>query len=193
MRQRDLAPRDWATTQHNKGSTLLALSEVENNAAPLNEAVAAFELALSVRTASSAPRDWAATQNALANALVRLGIASQRVDLTERALNSFLAAREVFRREGMRHYAEVLDRQIAHVALGLAQVLREEGEEKKDAALLTKAIWAYRIAVKDYLREHDPQDWAAAQCALGNIFDGMARRSGSAAALGEAVAASAPP
>jgi uncharacterized caspase-like protein len=74
-------PEDWAATQDNLGNALITLGVRESGKTRLEEAVAAFHLALEERARERMPLEWASTQNNLANALLALG---ERESGTER-------------------------------------------------------------------------------------------------------------
>jgi tetratricopeptide (TPR) repeat protein len=97
--------RDWAMTQNNLGAALSAqagLAEGAARAALLEQAVAAYRAALTVRTRESAAPDWAATQNNLGNALraqAELAEGAARAALLEQAVAAYRAALTVYTRE----------------------------------------------------------------------------------------------
>jgi predicted component of type VI protein secretion system len=62
-------PLDWASTQNNLGNALRALGGRESGTARLEEALAAFRVALEERTRERVPLQWAGTQNNLGSAL----------------------------------------------------------------------------------------------------------------------------
>jgi Tetratricopeptide repeat len=66
-------PLDWAMTQNNFGNALARLGERESGTAHLEEAAAAYRLALEERTRDRVPLDWAQTQNNLGLTLEALG------------------------------------------------------------------------------------------------------------------------
>lgn len=70
---RATAPIDWAKTQMNLGNALAVLGERQVGTARLEEAVAAYRLALEEWTRERVPLDWARTQTNLGNALAALG------------------------------------------------------------------------------------------------------------------------
>ena len=71
-------PLDWAATQNNLGSALLTLGERESGTARLEEAVAAYRVALEERTRERVPLDWATTQHNLGVALWTLARARKQ-------------------------------------------------------------------------------------------------------------------
>ena len=66
-------PLDWALTQMNLGIALKKLGEREAGTGRLDEAVAAYRLALQERTRERVPLQWAMTQINLGLALAALG------------------------------------------------------------------------------------------------------------------------
>lgn len=91
-RTRERVPLAWATTQNNLGNALLSLGEREGDAARLEEAVAAFRLALVEQTRERVPLDWAMTQNNLGLALLRLGDREGGAARLEEAIAAFRLA-----------------------------------------------------------------------------------------------------
>jgi hypothetical protein len=85
-------PLQWATTQMNLGNALAALGERETGeagTAHLEEAVAAYRLALEERTRERVPLDWALTQMNLGNALATLGSSEVGTARLEEAVAGF--------------------------------------------------------------------------------------------------------
>jgi tetratricopeptide (TPR) repeat protein len=70
---RERVPLQWAMTQMNLGSALMALGERESGTVRLEEAVAAYRTALQENTRERVPLEWATTQMNLGNALMTLG------------------------------------------------------------------------------------------------------------------------
>jgi len=71
----EVAPREWAATQNNRGATLIQLASAsagEERRWALKESVACFDAALLVYTRELAPLEWAATQNYKGDALREL-------------------------------------------------------------------------------------------------------------------------
>ena len=66
-------PLDWAATQTNLGTALLALGRRENGTDRLEQAVAAYRAALEEYARDRVPLDWALIQNNLGGALAALG------------------------------------------------------------------------------------------------------------------------
>ncbi len=93
-------PLNWATTQNNLGTALWTLGERENGTARLEEAVAAYRLALQERTRNRVPLDWADSRYNLGNALAILAERTgDRARIVE-AIACMRDAAQVFREGG---------------------------------------------------------------------------------------------
>ena len=62
----------WAETQHDLGDALRRLDERDSGTAHLEQAVAAYRAALTIRTGDRVPLLWARTENALGSTLPTL-------------------------------------------------------------------------------------------------------------------------
>ena len=164
------------------GVSLWALGERESGAARLEEAVAAYRVALEEQTRERVPLDWAATQSNLGNALRTLGERESGTARLEEAVAAYRAALEEQTRERV-----PLDWAATQNNLGLA--LSGLGERESGTARLEEAVAAYRAALEEQTRERVPLDWAATQNNLGLALSGLGEREGGTARLEEAVAA----
>jgi hypothetical protein len=92
-------------TQNNLGATLRDLAgrtEGTRSAQLLSEAVAAYRLALEVRTRDRLPQDWAGTQNNLGNTLRDLALRAEEpraAQLLSEAVAAYRLALEVYTRD----------------------------------------------------------------------------------------------
>jgi tetratricopeptide (TPR) repeat protein len=100
-------PLDWAATQNNLGFALQTLGARESGTARLEDAVAAYRLALEERTRERVPLDWATTQNSLGNALRALGERESGTTRLEDAVAAYNAALSAFVRAGAGFYIEM--------------------------------------------------------------------------------------
>ena len=87
----------WAGTQHDLGTVLLALGKRESGTARLEEAVAAFREALKERTREGWSLQWAGAQNGLADALSEQGARTRDKSLLRDALAAVEGALDVYR------------------------------------------------------------------------------------------------
>jgi hypothetical protein len=78
--------------------------ERESGTAHLEEAVAAYRLALQERTRERVPLQWATTQTNLGTAFLRLGERTHDRAKLEEARKAVNAAFEVFMQAGQEHY-----------------------------------------------------------------------------------------
>jgi len=85
-------PLDWAATQNNLGTALLALGEREADVVRLEEAVAAHRAAAEELTRERFPLRWATTQHNLGLALLSLGGRESGTTRLEAAVEAYSAA-----------------------------------------------------------------------------------------------------
>ncbi|MBV8457726.1 MAG: hypothetical protein JO122_14050, partial [Acetobacteraceae bacterium] len=92
--------KDWADTEDNLASTLLALGKRKSGTARLEEAVAAERLALEQRQRDQTSRGWAFSEMGLGNALAALAERQRSVPRTEEAIASIRGAAAVYQQMG---------------------------------------------------------------------------------------------
>jgi tetratricopeptide (TPR) repeat protein len=127
----------------------------------LELSIAAYELALQVRTREAFPENWAGTQNNL-GAAYRNRIRGERAENLEKAIAAYELALQVRTREAFPH-----DWAMAQNNLGTAYSDRIRGERAEN---LEKAIAAYELALQVYTREAFPNAWAMVQNNLGTAY-----------------------
>jgi tetratricopeptide (TPR) repeat protein len=132
----------------------------------LELSIAAYELALQVRTREAFPENWALTQNNL-GAAYRNRIRGERAENLEKAIAAYELALQVRTREAFPN-----DWATTQNNLGNAYANRIRGERAEN---LEKAIAAYELALQVYTREAFPNDWAMAQNNLGNAYSDRIR------------------
>ena len=116
--------------------------------------IAAYELALQVRTRRAFPVDWAEIQSALANAYSER-IRGERADNLEQAIVLFEEALHVLTRDEFPvGWARVKN----NLALTYSERIRGERADN-----LERAIEIYEQALQVFTREAFPEDWARAQ------------------------------
>jgi tetratricopeptide (TPR) repeat protein len=175
-------PLEWAGAQNTLGWALTKFGERKGGTTYLQEAVAAYRLALDEFTREHAPLKWAATQNNLGIALARLGDRERSVERLEAAVEAYRAALlEWTRASGGRNWA------VTQNNLGTA--LRRLGDRDPDTGRLRQAVAAYRLVLEEFTREASPLDWAIVQNNLGNALATIGGREGDVDHLHEAVAA----
>ena len=84
--------------QNNLGAALRILGERESGKERLEEAVAAYRMALDETTLADHPLDWATTQNNLGNALQTLGARESRKERLEETVAAYQLALEEWTR-----------------------------------------------------------------------------------------------
>jgi len=150
------APLDWAMTQNNLGLALSRLGERENGTARLEQAVAAYRLALEEWTRDRVPLAWATTQSNLGNALFRLGEREGGTASLEAAVAAYQLALEECTRDRV-----PLDWAMTQTNLGFA--LACLGEREDDPARVEQAVLAHRAALEVFSPEDSPAYHAVAQ------------------------------
>lgn len=175
-------PHDWATTQHHLGQALGALGQRQRGTWHLQQAIAALQAALSVRSRDHTPLDWAATQNSLGNTL---GVLAQRCADTEKleqAVAALHCALEVRSREDTPLDWAVTQNNLAAALLAL-------GQRKQDKTLLKQATDAYKQVLTVWTRARVPQDWATTMHNLGTALRLLGEHRKGPRTLEQAVAA----
>jgi tetratricopeptide (TPR) repeat protein len=168
--------------QNNLGNALWALGERESGTVRLDEAVAAYRLALEERTRERGPLDWAMTQNNLGNALWTLGERETGTVRLEEAVAAYrLALEERTRERGPLDWAMTQN--------NLGNALSRLGERESGTTRLEEAVAAYRLALEERTRERGPLEWAGTQNNLGNALFLLGLRESGTTRLEEAVAA----
>lgn len=175
-------PDDWAVTQHDLGNALMELGEREASSTRLEEAVAAYEAALEVRSRTRVPIAWAQTMNNLGNALLGLGERSRGTARLKRAAVVLRAALEEFPRD--RYPLDWAQTQ-NHLAIALSSI----GERERGTARLNQAVQIYQAALEELDRDRVPLGWAMAQNNLANVLMALGQRSDDVARLEQAVGA----
>ncbi|MGD9815240.1 MAG: hypothetical protein AB7Q23_08545 [Hyphomonadaceae bacterium] len=162
-----------------RGRTLYERGRVFGEPEPLQQAIAAYESALTLRPRERAPADWAATQNDLGNALQLQGGRGAPAAL-QRAVAAYEAALTVRTRES--DSAGWADTQMN---LGAALLLQGE---RGSTSMLERAVAAYEAALTVETPESDPTGWAQTQMNLGTALRHLGER-GVPRALERSVAA----
>ena len=137
---RERVPLDWAATQNNLGTALLALGERESGTATLKQAVEAYGEALKEYTRERVPLDWAMTQNNLGNALATLGERESGTATLKRAVQAYSEAlKERTRERGSARLGGDAEqsRQCASSARGTGE--RDGDAQKGDRSLWRRA------------------------------------------------------
>lgn len=148
------------TALNDLGNALAELGTREADPARLEQAVAAYRLALEERTRERARLDWAMTQNNLGNALRILGMREAGTARLEQAVEaSRLALEEATR--------ETVPLQWAATQNNLGLALTDLGTRKASKEMLELAASAFRLALQELTRETVPAHWATTQNNLG--------------------------
>jgi tetratricopeptide (TPR) repeat protein len=175
-------PLDWATLQSKLGNVFQGLGRRAAGTARLEQAVAAYQEALKLRSRERMPLDWARTQNNLGNALATLGERESGSARLEQAVAAYQKALQ----ERMR---ERVPLDWARTQNNLGNALATLGERESVTARLEQAVAAYQEALKERTRERVPLDWARTQNGLGFALWRLGQREPGTARLEQAVAA----
>lgn len=164
---RDQDPEQWAQVQNNLGivyrdacggqSHRILGDKAEN----LEQAIACYQNALSIRTREDFPELWAQTQMNLASAY-RHRLRGDAAENVEIAIVANQSALQVYTKAAFpTNWAEV------HMNLANAYLHRIHGDRSEN---LEKAIAAHKSALQVLTKEEFPRQWAMAQMNLGNVF-----------------------
>ncbi len=170
----------YAMTQNNLGTAYADLAQVEDRAANLRRAVAAFTGALRFLTPEAAPLDYAMTQNNLGIAYRNLSEVEDRAANLRRAVDAYAEALRFYTPE-----AAPLDYAMTQNNLGAAY--RDLSEVEDRAAHLRQAVAAFTEALRFHTPEAAPLAYATTQYNLGNAYLDLAQLEDRAANLRRAV------
>ena len=109
-------------TQNNLGIALQTLGEREGGTTRLEEAVAAYRLALEERTRDRVPLGWATTQDNLANALAFLAERTRDRARMAEAISGMRDAAEVYRQGGVSNRLPIVEERIVEMEAALARM-----------------------------------------------------------------------
>jgi tetratricopeptide (TPR) repeat protein len=143
----------------------------------LQDAVAAYRAALTVRTQEQSPQQWARTQYNLGGTLHSLGERSdgaEGIKHLQDAVAACRAALVVYTRERSPQEWAMAQTSLGNALSALGQRLGGAEASKH----LREALAAYREALKVYTRERSPQEWAENQYSLGYALAALGERSG---------------
>jgi CHAT domain-containing protein/tetratricopeptide (TPR) repeat protein len=123
--------------------------------------IAAYQLALQIRTREAFPEKWAETQNNLA-ASYCFRIRGERAENIEQAINAYQLALQI-------HTHKAFPEQWAMTQnnLATAYYARIQGERAEN---IEQAINAYQLALQVRTREAFPEKWAQTQNNLANAY-----------------------
>ena len=132
-------------------------------------AIVAYEAALQAYKPINFPKDWAMIQSNLGNAY-RDRVSGSRRENIERAIATYNLALEVITKEKYPYIWGNIQRN-----LGIAHTYRIEGDKPDEMASLRsqnieRAIKCYYRALSVHTLEDYPQDWAANNNNLGDIY-----------------------
>ena len=142
----------------------------------LQESIACYREALTVRTRDALPQDWAGTQNNLGVALMNLGERSsgeESAQYFQEAVICYREALEVRTREALPQDWATTQNNLGVALRNLGE--RSSGEES--ARYFQEAVACYREALEVRTREALPQNWAGTQNNLGVALQNLGERS----------------
>ncbi|KPL84709.1 hypothetical protein SE15_06680, partial [Thermanaerothrix daxensis] len=171
VRRREVAPADWAMTEHALGNLWLRRYERSGEEAHAQAAEAHYRNALLEYRREVAPADWAMTEHALGNLWLRRYERSGEEAHAQAAEAHYENALEVRRRE-----VAPADWAMTEHALGNLWLRRYERSGEEAHAQAAEAH--LRNALQEYRREVAPSQWATVQHSLGNLWLRRYERSG---------------
>ncbi|HEY7644377.1 MAG TPA: hypothetical protein VH858_05010 [Hyphomicrobiales bacterium] len=177
---RDALPDDWAALQDDLGNTLLRIAARTKSVPGFEDAVAAFEAALEVRTQQKDPRLWALTSWHLALALFRQGLMTGDTALFEKSLAAYESALSQIKQREMPMEWGLIQNEMGTVHLAC-------GAREQEHKHLEQAVSAFRKALEASNPDRRPLDWGAKQNNLGTALTALADREPGSDALGEAI------
>ena len=152
LSSRERNPLEWAATQSNFGSALLALGRRESSRQRLDEAVEVLRAAIEVLMRERAPLQWGTTKQNLGNALSALGEREPVSEGLEQAADVLREALEELTRKRV-----PLDWATAQTNLG--NTLLMLGRPGSDTKQVQDAIDAYRAVLQVRTRGRVPFHW----------------------------------
>lgn len=177
---REASADDWAALQDDLGNTLLRIAAREKNVPGFEDAVAAFEAALEVRTQQNDPGLWALTSRHLALALFRQGLVTGDSALLEKSLAAYESALTQTKRREMPVEWGLIQNELGTVHLAC-------GAHEQSHKHLEEAVSAFRKALEASHPDRRPLDWGAKQNNLGTALTALADREPGSDNLGEAI------
>ena len=177
---RDKDPERWAATQDRLGNALVRLGERTSGTARFEQAIAAFNAALSYLTREKNPHEWGVTTNDLGNALLRIGERERGTTRLKESIDTIKKALEAVDPDRSLDWAKVQNNYGTALATLCA---RESGTEN-----LRMAIEAYKTAQLAQPREIVPLAWAMTQTNIATALVLTALRENDREKLGSAVA-----
>jgi tetratricopeptide (TPR) repeat protein len=183
---RGLQPDDWAALQDDLGNALLRVGAREMNMAQFNDAVAAFESALEVRTRERDAKLWALTRWHLALALFRQGLLQSDCALFDKSIAAYESALAEIKRRDMPVEWGLIQNELGTVHLTCAARGGQGGQDRKH---LDEAVTAFRKALEAGNPDNRPLDWGAKQNNLGTALAALSERDMAPDRLDEAISA----
>jgi tetratricopeptide (TPR) repeat protein len=171
-------PKHWALIQDCLGNALSELADqTDGHAATelLEQARAAYDLALTVRTRKDWPRDWAATQSDRAATLRQLAERTEgrrANELLEQAVAAYRLALEV---HNPKQWPQDWARTQNNLSAAL-KVLAQLTKDPRSTELLEQAVAACRFALEVLSPQKQRLRWARIQNTLGNALSDLADR-----------------
>src|SRR5215510_5687488 len=145
------------------------------NSYRFDDALIAYQRALSHVSKAQRPQDWAATLNDIGNAHWQRGLRA-----TDTRIHTHLTAAVTAYRQALEVYTRTdLPQDWAGTQNNLGNALQEQGERtagERSTQLLAEAVTAYRQALEVRTRTDLPQDWAMTQNNLGNALRAQGER-----------------
>lgn len=156
-------PAERAKILDSLGNVLGILGQRQRGTRTLEQAISAFQDALTLCQREQMPSAWASTQNNLGNALGILGQRQHEESLLEQSIAAFECALEV-------RTSEETPEAWATTQNNLGAVLQSLGQQRKDGKMLKRAVDAYKALLTVWTRERLPLAWSTAMDNLGTAL-----------------------
>ncbi len=154
---------DWATSQQAFGIALGILGQRQGGTRNLENAIAAFEAALSIRNPKDNPQTFSESQNSLGNALGALGHRLGDEEMLKNSVQAFeLALEQQTKVAGLPERTTTQN--------NLAAVLQSQGQRNSDTKMLKRSVDLYKEILKVWTKECGPQIWATTMNNLGTAL-----------------------
>ncbi len=161
----------WADTQNLLGIALCEIGEAENDPTALDQALAAFDAALTVRTDKSAPLDWLLTVSHKAGLLVAQGKIGRSVEKTEEAIEIYRHIIAVTDPIAMEDHLLSVQNNLGSALGSKGELTNSESDFEQSKEVLLSVLEARSMTL-------DPTNWANTQINLGTTLAGFASASG---------------
>lgn len=185
---------DSACNEEERGRALLALAEAqstlgarERGSERLLEAIDNYRRALALFPGQARRLLWAATQEGLGDALRKIGISEGTRALLDDAVGAYVAARRVFNRSQHPNEWAATQNGLGNAWAAVAELELADPTAARES--LSKAVSAYRCALRVWTKDCHRVDWSMAKQNLGLALFSLAQMETGTRRLKQAAAA----